>query len=79
MSVTLSGGARIAPTDSFVDAPIRDIAARTKAAGKIAGAFAADGARVRFFREAGYRLIAVASDQNYLARGISALLADADG
>lgn len=79
LSVTLSGGARIAPTDSFVDAPIRDIAARTKAAGKIAGAFAADGARVRFFREAGYRLIAVASDQNYLARGISALLADADG
>lgn len=77
LSVTLSDGARIAPTESYVDDPIRDIAARTHAAGKIAGAFAVNGQRVRFFREVGYRLIALASDQTYLARGISALLADA--
>ena len=79
LSVTLSDGERIAPNDSFIDGPIRDIAARTKAAGKIAGAFAPGGERVRFYREAGYQLIALTTDQSYLARGISALLADAAG
>jgi len=79
LSVTLSDGSRIAPTDDFIDAPVRDIAARAIAAGKIAGAFAVNGERVRYFREVGYRLIALASDQTYLARGISALLADVDG
>ena len=76
LSVTLSDGARIAPSDSFIDAPIRDIAARTNAAGKIAGAFAPNGERARFYKDVGYRFIALTSDQAYLARGISALLAD---
>jgi 4-hydroxy-2-oxoheptanedioate aldolase len=79
LSVTLSRGERVAPNDAIVDAPIRHVAARTRAAGKIAGAFAGNGARVRFYREAGCRLIALASDQAYLARGISAMLADVDG
>lgn len=79
LSVTLSGGERIAPNDALVDGPIRDIAARTRAAGKIAGAYAGNGERVRFYREIGYRLIALASDQVYLARGISEMLADVDG
>lgn len=79
LSVTLSEGERIAPNDSFIDGPIRDIAERAKAAGKIAGAFAPGGERVRFYRAAGYQLIALATDQSYLARGISALLADAAG
>jgi 4-hydroxy-2-oxoheptanedioate aldolase len=79
LSVTFSGGEKVAPTDSFIEAPIRDIAARAKAAGKIAGAYAVNGERVRFFREAGFRLIALASDQAYLARGINAVLAEAGG
>lgn len=79
LSVTLTGGDRVAPNDPIVDEPLRDIAARARAAGKIAGAYAGDGGRVRFCREAGYGLIALASDQAYLARGISAMLADVDG
>ena len=78
LSVTLSEGERVAPNDAIVDAPIRDIAVRTRAAGKIAGAFAGSGERARFYRMAGYRLIALANDQAYLARGISAMLADVD-
>jgi 4-hydroxy-2-oxoheptanedioate aldolase len=78
LSVTLTGGARVAPNDAFVDAPLGDIAERARAAGKIAGAFAGNGERVRFYRKAGYRLIALANEQAYLARGISAMLAEAD-
>jgi 4-hydroxy-2-oxoheptanedioate aldolase len=78
LSVALTGGERVAPNDAIVDAPIRDIAARARAAGKIAGAFAGSGERARFYRAAGYRLIALANDQAYLARGISAMLADVD-
>jgi 4-hydroxy-2-oxoheptanedioate aldolase len=79
LSVTLSGGEKVAPTDSFIDAPIREIAGKAKAAGKIAGAYAVNGERVRFFREAGFQLITLASDQAYLARGISAFLAETGG
>jgi 4-hydroxy-2-oxoheptanedioate aldolase len=79
LSVTLSGGERIAPTEAFIEAPVRDIAARVKAAGKIAGAYAINGERARFYREIGYRFIALGSDQVYLARGISALLDEAGG
>jgi 4-hydroxy-2-oxoheptanedioate aldolase len=78
LSVTLTSGERVAPNDAIVDGPIRDIAARAHSAGKIAGAFAGNGERVRFYRETGYRLIALATDQAYLARGISAMLADVD-
>jgi 4-hydroxy-2-oxoheptanedioate aldolase len=78
LSVTLSGGERVAPADAFIDAPVRRIAERANAAGKIAGAFAVNGERVRFYREIGYRLIALASEQAYLARGISAMLAEID-
>jgi 4-hydroxy-2-oxoheptanedioate aldolase len=79
LSVTFSGGERVAPTDAFIDAPVRRIAERANAAGKIAGAFAVNGERVRVYRGIGYRLIALASEQAYLARGISAMLADVDG
>lgn len=79
LSVTLSGGKRIAPTESFIEEPIRDIAVRTNAAGKIAGAFAINGERARFYRGAGYRFIALGSDQIYLTRGISAILDEAGG
>jgi 4-hydroxy-2-oxoheptanedioate aldolase len=79
LSVTFSGGERMAPADAFIDAPVRRIAERAKAAGKIAGAFAVSGERVRFYREAGYRLIALSSDQSYLNRGVAAYLADIEG
>ena len=79
LSVTLSGGDRIAPLDSFIEATIRDIAKRAKAAGKVAGAYAINGERARFYRGIGYRLIALGSDQVYLSRGINAMLDEAGG
>jgi 4-hydroxy-2-oxoheptanedioate aldolase len=79
LSVALSGGARVAPDDTIVDEPIRDIARHARGAGKLAGAYAGNSARVGFYREAGYHLIALASDQIYLANGISAMLADVNG
>src|SRR5260221_5873944 len=75
LSVTLSDGARIAPLDSGLDATIRDIAERTLAANKIPGAFAANAERASQFRSWGYRLIALGTDQLYLATGAQAMLA----
>ena len=75
LSVTLSNGEKIAPTEAWLDEPIRDIANRAKAAGKIAGAFAINPARARFFRDVGYTLIALGGDQVYLAEGIKGMLA----
>jgi 4-hydroxy-2-oxoheptanedioate aldolase len=77
LSVTLSGGKKIAPTDSFLDQPIQRIAERTRATGKVAGIFAVSAARARQFRDWGYRFIALGSDQIYLADGAGALLAAA--
>ena len=74
LSVTLTDGGRIAPADPIVDAPMKLIAEKTNAAGKIAGAFAWGGARAQAFREMGYRLIAIGSDQAYLKEGIAAML-----
>lgn len=74
LSLTLSGGKTISPTDPSLDAPIRRIAERAGAAGKFAGAFAVNAARARFFRDAGYRFITLGSDQIYLAAGIEQML-----
>jgi len=76
LSVTLSNGKSIAPGDPLVDGPIKLIAERTVAAGKIAGAFAWGGGRAQAFREMGYRLIALATDHAYMVTGIKAMLTD---
>ena len=75
LSVTLSGGKEIAPTAGWLDEPIRRLADRANAAGKVAGAFAVNAARGRFFIECGYRFIALGADQTYLAEGAKAMLA----
>ncbi len=74
LSVTLSGGQRIAPFDPSLDAPARRIAERAAAEGKVAGVFAATPERARHFRGMGYRFIALATDQAYLARGAADML-----
>jgi 4-hydroxy-2-oxoheptanedioate aldolase len=79
LSVTLSEGKRIAPFDDFLEAPVRTIVEKAAKAGKIAGVFAANAARVRYFRELGYRLIAIGSDQIYYMAGAKALLAESRG
>jgi 4-hydroxy-2-oxoheptanedioate aldolase len=74
MSVTLTEGARVAPGDPVVEEPVRLIAERTLAAGKLLGAFAWGGERAAFFRDLGYRLIALGTDQAYLTIGIQKML-----
>ncbi|MEX0852307.1 MAG: aldolase/citrate lyase family protein [Bauldia sp.] len=78
LSVTLTDGGAIAPGDPAIDAPIRLIGERTLKVGKIAGAFAWGGARLRFFRDIGYRFIALGTDQAYLTAGIEAMLRGSD-
>ena len=75
LSVTFSEGKRIAPLDTSLNATIRLIADKTKAAGKIAGVFAANPERAAQLRDIGYRLIALGTDQLYLASGARAMLA----
>jgi 4-hydroxy-2-oxoheptanedioate aldolase len=75
LSLTLSAGKSIAPTEKSLDEPIARIAERARAVGKIAGAFAVNTERAAFFRDVGYRLIALGTDQIYLATGIAAMLA----
>src|SRR4051812_42652533 len=74
LSVTITGGERIAPGAPPGGEPIRLIAERTLAAGKIVGAFAWGGGRVHSFRELGYRLIALGTDQAYFMTGIQKML-----
>jgi 4-hydroxy-2-oxoheptanedioate aldolase len=76
LSVTLTDGKRIAPGDSIVDGPMKLIADRTNAAGKVAGAFAWGGGRAQAFKDLGYRLIAIGTDQAYLAMGIKTMLTE---
>jgi len=75
LSVSFSDGKQIAPFDPSLDDAIRRIADLANAAGKIAGAFAANPDRARTFRDWGFRLIAVGTDQAYLANGAKAMLA----
>jgi 4-hydroxy-2-oxoheptanedioate aldolase len=75
LSVSFSDGKQIAPFDPSLDDAIRRIADLANAAGKIAGAFAANADRARTFRDWGFRLIAVGTDQAYLANGAKAMLA----
>jgi len=74
LSVSLSGGASISPLDAALDDTIADIAARARAVGKITSAFAATPERAKTFRGMGYQLVAIGSDQIYLANGIKAML-----
>jgi 4-hydroxy-2-oxoheptanedioate aldolase len=74
LSVSLSAGRQVAPGDVSVDGPIKHIAERTAAAGKVAGIYAPTPERARSFRDVGYRFIAVAADQSYLTYGAAELL-----
>lgn len=79
LSVTLSAGKEIAATADWLDAPIRTIADRANAMGKLAGAFAINPARARFFIESGYRFVTLGTDQAYLVEGARAMLAATRG
>ena len=74
LSVSLSAGRLTDFGGASVDAPIRHIAERTKAAGKVAGIYASTPERARAFRDFGYRFIAIAGDQTYVTYGAAELL-----
>lgn len=76
LSVTYSDGTQIAPGDAAINDSIRRVAEQTGAAGKLAGAFAWGGERAQFFRDLGYRLVALGTDHAYIARGIQAMLTE---
>lgn len=74
LSVTLSEGREIAPTADWLDEPIRLIADRTTAAGKIACGFAVNPERAQLFVDMGFRFVALGPDQIYLINGIKTIL-----
>ena len=75
LSVTLSDGKKIAPLDRDLDEPIKRIADRATAHGKIAGIYAVNPERANLFRSFGYRFIALGSDQIFVTNGAKAMLA----
>lgn len=76
LSVTITGGDRVAPGDPLVDEPVRIIAKKTKAAGKLLGAFTWAASRAQFFADLGYQFIALGTDQAYFQAGIQKMLSD---
>ena len=75
--VAVGGPPGRARRDISVDAPIKHIAERAEAAGKVAGIYSPTPERARTFRDFGYRFIALAGDQNYLTFGAAEMLRSA--
>lgn len=78
LSVTISDGAKITPTEAWLDDALIHIADKSNAAQKITGIFAVNAARARHFIGLGYRFIVLASDQIHLADGVRAMLSTLD-
>ncbi len=74
LSVSLSAGRQVGPGDISVDGPVKHIAERAAAAGKVAGIYAATAEQARAYRDFGYRFIPLGSDQAYLTAGAAELL-----
>lgn len=77
LSITLTNGGTVNALHPEVDKALTHIAARTRAAGKIASAFSPDGARAGELAARGFHLLSVATDQNLLRIGGRAELAKA--
>jgi 4-hydroxy-2-oxoheptanedioate aldolase len=75
LSLTLSKGEQIDPLSTIVDGPVRTIAQKARAAGKIAGVYAGAAERAQFFLDAGYTFIVLGIDTGYVAEGVRAILA----
>jgi 4-hydroxy-2-oxoheptanedioate aldolase len=76
LSLTLSNGARVGPSEPSLEEPLRRIADAAKRAGKVAGIYGATTERARHFRSLGFQFVAMGSDQAYLVNGAKAMLAD---
>ncbi|MEC5291739.1 aldolase/citrate lyase family protein [Aurantimonas sp. C2-6-R+9] len=73
LSIALSGDGTLDPRGAQAEAAIKRIAAATSAAGKIATIYAATPEDAKRYREYGYRLVCVSSDQAVIAAGARAL------
>lgn len=73
-SIALSNGARIEPRNTEMLRAAREIAEKTRMAGKIPCTLAITGDAAQHFREIGFRLIALGGDFGYLTAGATALL-----
>lgn len=78
LSLTLSNGARLAPSAAETWAVISRIGAAAKAAGRLAGLFANTAEEVRRGFDAGYGLVAYGVDMSLFRNAASAALAAAD-
>ncbi|KAB0269193.1 HpcH/HpaI aldolase family protein [Microvirga brassicacearum] len=74
LSLGLSQGRELNPTSSAVEDALDHAVARTRAAGKVAGVFAASGERAAQLYGRGFHLISVASDAGMLRFGAQAAL-----
>lgn len=75
LSIGLSRGAGVDPASPAVDEALRHAMARARAAGKLIGVYAPVAPRAVAFRDAGFDLIATASDVGFLRTGAQAMLA----
>ncbi len=78
LSLTLSKGRAIAPFSAEIDEPVRTIARKARAAGKIAGVYAGNAERAKFFLSCGYTFITLGSDLGYLTDGVRGALKGLD-
>ncbi|MGL4404258.1 MAG: HpcH/HpaI aldolase family protein, partial [Notoacmeibacter sp.] len=79
LSIALNSGAAVDPLGPVVSAAAEDIAARTRAKGKVAAIFCVDDARAKTYRSQGFQLIALQTDSGMVARGAAAALDIAKG
>ncbi|WP_417768987.1 HpcH/HpaI aldolase family protein [Stappia sp.] len=78
LSLTLSDGKAVTPSSETVQAMAADIAARTRAAGKFAGAFCNTAEDARAARDMGFRFIAHGVEMSLLLDAAAAKLAELD-
>jgi 4-hydroxy-2-oxoheptanedioate aldolase len=79
LSIGLSEGRELNPTSAAVETALDHAVARSRAAGKVAGVFAASGERAAALYGRGFHLISVSSDAGMLRAGADAALKVARG
>ena len=73
-SIAWSDGAEVDASSSAIIEPLAEIARRAKAAGKLAGIYAANALLAKRFAGLGYSYIPLAVDTAYLTAGVQSLL-----
>ncbi|MGB8818643.1 MAG: aldolase/citrate lyase family protein [Rhizobiaceae bacterium] len=77
LSIGWSHGAFVNPLDEGMTGILRDLAARSKAAGKFAASFGINAAHAKFLSGLGFQLIAISTDTGCLTAGADTMIAAA--